>query len=109
MSRELVCLKCPLPDCREGDPGCLLNPKHEIGKENNKEIRTPGRPWTIKDTATRIGCSTDWLRKEIRNLKRGRPASLPRFFTVGNRYLWDPMDVETWIVARKQGGAMISE
>ena len=62
-------------------------------------------PWGIKETAGRLGCSQDWLRKEIRKLRRGLPASVPKFFRVGNRYLWDPPDVEAWLASRKQGGA----
>ncbi|MHB1286516.1 MAG: hypothetical protein ACYCYP_08155 [Leptospirales bacterium] len=107
MSRDMICLNCPLPDCLEGTPECLLEPKPEsLEKENDKEIRSPLQPWGIEKTAERIGNSTDWIRKEIRKFRRGLPASIPRFFRVGNRYHWDPPDVEAWLEARKQGGAV---
>lgn len=103
-----LCQKCPLPDCQEGDPGCLRShQKHKKKTDKaDEEIRPLCRPWNIKETAERIGNSTDWIRKEIRKLKRGLPSSIPRFFLVGNRYRWDPTDVEAWLSSRKQGGAV---
>lgn len=108
MSRDMVCLNCPLPDCQEGTPGCLLEPgiDGKLGQKGDKEIRPPIQPWGIEKTAERIGNSSDWLRKEIRKFRRGLPASFPRFFRVGNRYHWDPPDVEAWLEARKQGGSV---
>jgi hypothetical protein len=100
--RDKICLECPLPDCREADPGCLRKPHPEKGGE--EKIHLPG-PLDIKETAGRMRCSADWLRKEIRKFKQGLPASVPRFFMVGNRYRWDPPDVEAWLASKKQGGA----
>ena len=100
--RDKVCFKCPLPDCREADPACLLGK----GKKEELYIPSPSRPMTIQETATQIRCSTDWLRKEIRKFRSGLPASVPRFFMVGNRYRWDPEDVEAWLASRKQGGTV---
>ena len=107
MSRDMICHKCPLPDCLEGASGCLLEEKRKnLEKKNDKELRPPCQPWGIIETAERIGNSTDWIRKEIRKFRRGLPASIPRFFRVGTRYHWDPEDVENWLEARKQGGAV---
>jgi hypothetical protein len=105
MTDRDVCCNCPLPDCRESDPGCLLNPKHNPKKGEEKNY--PPGPWGIEDTAARLGCkSTDWLRKEIRKFKQGLPASVPRFFMIGNRYRWEPEDVESWMESNKQGGSI---
>lgn len=100
--RDKVCLDCLLPDCLPAHPGCLLRPK-KSNKEEEK-ILPPG-PWGIEDTAARLKCSPDWLRKEIRKLKSGHVVNIPRFFMIGNRYRWEEEDVETWIRANKKGGA----
>lgn len=105
MSRDLVCLECPLPDCRPHDPGCLLSPKHNPNK-GEEQIHPSAGPLDIGETASRLKCSTDWLRKEIRKLKNGHVANLPRFFMVGNRYRWEPEDIEFWIQANKKGGSV---
>lgn len=105
--RDKLCLKCSLPDCLPAHPGCLLMPKKKNPEKGGEEKIHLPEPWGLEETAARLGCkSTDWLRKEIRKLKRGQPASIPRFFTVGNRYHWDPPDVEAWLAARKQGGSV---
>jgi hypothetical protein len=97
--RDKVCENCPLPDCRESDPGCLL-------KKGKTEEILISSSWGINETATRLGCkSSDWLREEAKKLKRGEKANIPRFFMIGNRYRWDPADVETWLEVNKIGGA----
>ena len=98
-----LCQKCPLPDCQESDPGCLLKPHPEKGGE--EKIHLPG-PLDIKETAGRMRCSADWLRKELRKLKNGHVANIPRFFMIGNRFRWELEDVESWIRANKRGGAV---
>jgi len=96
MSRDMVCEKCPLPDCLPHDPGCLLTPKHNANKDG---------PWGIEKTAARLKCSTSWLRKEIRKFKNGHVVNIPRFFMIGNQYRWEEEDIVTWIKDNKQGGA----
>lgn len=102
MSRDMVCQKCPLPDCLPKDPGCLLTPKHNATKK--EKILPPG-PWNIEETASRLKCSTDWIRKEIRKIKNGQVANIPRFFMIGNHYRWEEEDIVSWIKDNKQGGA----
>lgn len=104
MSRDMFCLECPLPDCLPQDPGCLLEETKHNANKGEEKIHPPG-PWGIEDTAVRLKCSTDWLRKEIRKLKNGHVVNIPRFFMIGNRYRWEPEDVETWIKDNKQGGS----
>jgi hypothetical protein len=105
MTRELVCLECPLPDWLPHEPGCLLNPKHKPNKGEEK-IHLPG-PWGIEETAGRLRCSTEnGSGRKSENLKTGHVVNIPRFFLVGNRYhRWEQEDVEAWVRANKKWGA----
>jgi hypothetical protein len=73
--------------------------------KGGEEKIPPSEPLDIGETAARLKCSTDWLRKEIRKLKNGHVVNIPPFFLVGNRYRWEQVDVEGWIRANKKGGA----
>lgn len=35
-SAEALCLKCPLPECREIDPACLMRPLFDVARDRKK-------------------------------------------------------------------------
>lgn len=57
--------------------------------------------WTAAQVAAFLGCSTDWVYKQVRTAEEG---GLP-FIRLGRRnYRFDPAKVREWVAARASGG-----
>ncbi|MHB1756935.1 MAG: hypothetical protein ACYCT9_05415 [Leptospirillum sp.] len=82
MTRDMVCLKCPLPDCLPQDPGCLLKKKTKKGKMGEGDIPLPVG---LRVVARKLGVSYETVRSRI---KKRQWDSLPKLFRSGPRGDW---------------------
>ena len=62
MTEREICQKCPLPDCRESDPGCLLKPKKNTSKEEDIPL-----PVGLRIVARKLGVAYETVRFRIKN------------------------------------------
>lgn len=82
MSRDMVCLVCPLPDCLPQDPGCLLKEKTKKGKMGEADIPLPVG---LKIVSCKLGVAYETVRYRI---KMRQWDALPELFRTGPRGDW---------------------
>lgn len=95
-----TCQKCPLPDCRESDPGCLLRRERQKGKIGEEDI-----PLSVglRIVARKLGVSYETVRFRIKNRQWHK---LPRLFRSGPGGDWkcNPADLDAFL-NKMWGGA----
>ena len=99
-NRDMLCLKCSLPDCLPQDPGCLLKrtaPKRENGKEDIPF------PVGLRDVARKLGLAYETVRYRI---KKRQWHKLPSLFRTapGGDWKCNLTDLDEFI-CRMRGGA----
>ena len=98
-NRDKVCFDCPLPDCREADPGCRLKPKkyNSIGEEDTSF------PVGLRVVARKLGVSYETIRYRI---KKRQWHKLPKLFRTAPGGDWKcyPADLDEFL-RTMQGGA----
>ena len=97
MSRDMVCLRCPLSDCREEDPGCLLKSKYKNSREEDILL-----PFGLRSLARRMGVAYETIRFRI---KKGQWHKLPRLFRTspGGDWRCNPTDLEDFLKKMRGG------
>lgn len=85
MSRDMVCLRCSLPDCRENSPKCLLKMENwDPGKGENGKEDIPF-PVGLRDVARKLGVAYETIRFRI---KKRQWLKLPELFRTGPGGNW---------------------
>ena len=99
MNRDFVCQKCPLPDCDESDPGCLLKPKKYHIREEDIPL-----PVGLRIVARKLGVAYETVRYRI---KMKQWEKLPKLFRTGPRGDWKCTweDLEDFIRKTRRGAA----
>ncbi|MHB1758496.1 MAG: hypothetical protein ACYCT9_13505 [Leptospirillum sp.] len=101
MSRDMVCLECPLPDCLPQDPSCLLKTEKPEG-----EIREEDIPLLVglRIVARKLGVAYETVRYRIK--MRQWDALPPLFRTApGGDWKCDPEDLEEFRKKMRGGAA----
>lgn len=74
MSRDMICLKCPLPDCLPHDPGCSLKKRKAKGKIGEEDIPLPVG---LRIVSRKLGVAYETIRYRI---KMRQWHKLPKLF-----------------------------
>lgn len=100
MTEREICQKCPLPDCRESDPGCLLKKKDRKGKISEEDIPLPVG---LRIVARKLGVAYETVRFRIKNKQWDK---LPPLFRTapGGDWKCNPEDLAKY-VQKMRGGA----
>ena len=95
MSPDMVCRKCPLPDCQRGAPGCLLKP---IINEDGIPL-----PVGLRIVARKLGVAYETVRFRIKNKQWHKLPPLYRT-APGGDWKCNPRDLDEFL-NRMRGGA----
>lgn len=98
--RERVCFDCPLPDCLEGDPACLLRREDLKRKLGEEDIHLPVG---LRIVARKLGVAYETARFRV---KKRQWHKLPRLFRTapGGDWKCNPEDLDEFL-RRMRGGA----
>lgn len=99
--RDKLCLECPLPDCQESDPGCLLRKESLKGKIREEDIPLPVG---LKIVARSLGVSYETIRFRV---KKRQWNKLPPLFRTapGGDWKCDPENLAEYIRGNRGGAA----
>ena len=99
--RDKVCCNCPLPDCRESDPGCLLRKEGLKGKIREEDIPLPVG---LRIVARKLGVAYETVRFRI---KKRQWHKLPPLFRTapGGDWKCNPKDLDEFVQNMRGGAA----